>query len=293
MAPESGPKSVPAPGGRVRELARSTPGVPATDGDGVRMTRVIGSPQLDMLDPFLLLDAFESDRPQDYIGGFPSHPHRGFETVTYLLAGRMRHKDSAGNEGVIEPGGVQWMTAGRGIVHSEMPEQQDGLLMGFQLWVNLPARAKMSEPAYQEFPPDGVPVERRPDGAEIRVIAGTTSEGTAGVIRNEYVNPTYLDVSLPARASLTQAVDPADNSFVFLIDGELIVGQSAAPLERRHLGILGPGERIELRAGDSGARFLLVGARPLGEPVARGGPFVMNTREEILQAFDDYRHNRF
>src|SRR5210317_415529 len=169
---------------RVREVVTTTPGVPATDGDGVRMTRIIGSQELNMLDPFLLLDAFESDQPQDYIGGFPSHPHRGFETVTYLLAGRMRHKDSAGNEGVIEPGGVQWMTAGKGIIHSEMPEQEDGLLMGFQLWVNLPASAKMSTPAYQEFPPQGVPLEQRDNGTRIRVISGTTSEGTRGPIQN-------------------------------------------------------------------------------------------------------------
>jgi len=278
--------------GKIRELVTTTPGMPATDGDGVRMTRVIGSQELNMLDPFLLLDAFESDQPRDYIGGFPSHPHRGFETVTYLLAGRMRHKDNAGNEGVIEPGGVQWMTAGRGIVHSEMPEQENGLLMGFQLWVNLPARAKMSEPGYQEYPPSETPLEVRENGVEIRVIAGTTAAGTSGVVKNEFVRPTYLDVSLPAGQSFEQAVDAGDNTFLFVIDGELEIGEQKASLGQRMLGILGKGDAVQLSAA-SGARFLLVSAQPLNEPVARGGPFVMNTKEEIMQAFEDYRHNRF
>ena len=276
-----------------RDVLTTTVGVPATDGDGVRMTRIIGSPELDMLDPFLLLDCFESDQPQDYIGGFPSHPHRGFETVTYLLAGRMRHKDSAGNEGVIEPGGVQWMTAGRGIVHSEMPEQDNGLLKGFQLWVNLPARAKMAEPGYQEFSPAQTPLETREDGTEIRVIAGRTGRGTEGAVRNEFVRPTYLDVSLPAGRSFEQVVDVDDNAFLFIVNGELEVGENGARLGQRTLGILGAGECIAVTAGSSDTRFLLVSARPIGEPVARGGPFVMNTRQEILQAFDDYRHNRF
>jgi redox-sensitive bicupin YhaK (pirin superfamily) len=276
----------------VREIAATTPGMPASDGAGVRMTRIIGTPELNLLDPFLLLDCFESDRPQDYIGGFPSHPHRGFETVTYLLAGRMRHKDNAGNEGVIEPGGVQWMTAGRGIVHSEMPEQEDGLLRGFQLWVNLPARAKMTAPGYQEYPPSGVPLEEREDGTRVRVIAGATSEGTRGVVRNDWVKPTYLDVELPAGAEFEQQVGTDDNAFLFVIEGELAVGDGREPLQHRMLGILGAGDTV--RVGSvGGARFLLVSAQPLREPVARGGPFVMNTREEVLQAFDDYQHNRF
>jgi redox-sensitive bicupin YhaK (pirin superfamily) len=277
----------------IRKLVSTTPGMPATDGDGVKMTRVIGSQELNMLDPFLLLDVFESDQPQDYIGGFPSHPHRGFETVTYLLAGRMRHQDSAGNEGVIEPGGVQWMTAGKGIVHSEMPEQENGLLMGFQLWVNLPARAKMSEPGYQEFPPSETPLEMRSNGTEIRVIAGITSEGTMGVVKNEFVHPTYLDVSLPAGQSFEQSVSAADSTFLFVIEGELNVDKQGTGLGRRMLGILGEGDRVRVQATSESTRFLLVSAQPLNEPVARGGPFVMNTKEEIVQAFDDYRHNRF
>jgi len=276
----------------IRELLSTTPGVPATDGDGVRMTRVIGSHELNMLDPFLLLDCFESDQPQDYIGGFPSHPHRGFETVTYLLAGRMRHKDNAGNEGVIEPGGVQWMTAGKGIVHSEMPEQENGLLMGFQLWVNLPARAKMSQPGYQEYPPSETPLEVRDNGTQVRVIAGTSSAGTHGVVKNEFVHPTYLDVLLPKGQSFEQPVDTRDNTFLFVIDGELEIGEQQAPLRTRRLGILGAGDGVKVYS-PSGARFLLVSAQPLNEPVARGGPFVMNSKEEIIQAFDDYKHNRF
>jgi redox-sensitive bicupin YhaK (pirin superfamily) len=284
--------STPSSGNGIRELAHVTPGMPASDGDGVRMTRIIGTPELNMLDPFLLLDAFGSDSPQDYIGGFPSHPHRGFETVTYLLAGRMRHKDNAGNEGVIEPGGVQWMTAGRGIVHSEMPEQENGLLMGFQLWVNLPARAKMTAPGYQEYPPAGVPLERREDGTEVRVVAGTTSEGTVGAVRNEWVTPTYLDVTLPAGLDFEQAVGAGDNAFLYVIEGEVAVGERRQGLAHRTLGILGPGDRVQV-SSPSGGRFLLVSAQPLNEPVARGGPFVMNTREEVNQAFDDYRHNRF
>jgi redox-sensitive bicupin YhaK (pirin superfamily) len=280
------------PSPATRELAHVTRGVPASDGDGVRMTRIIGTPELNMLDPFLLLDAFGSDQPQDYIGGFPSHPHRGFETVTYLLAGRMRHKDNAGNEGVIEPGGVQWMTAGRGIVHSEMPEQENGLLMGFQLWVNLPARAKMTAPGYQEYPPAGVPLEVREDGTQVRVVAGTTSAGTTGAVRNDWVTPTYLDVTLPEGLEFEQSVGAGDNSFIYLIEGDLQVGEQGKPLAPRTLGILGAGSRVSVRTA-GGARFLLVSAQPLNEPVARGGPFVMNTREEITQAFDDYRHNRF
>ena len=277
----------------IREAVMTTAGVPASDGAGVRLTRIVGGPQLDLLDPFLLLDCFESDRPEDYIGGFPSHPHRGFETVTYLLAGRMRHKDNAGNEGVIEPGGVQWMTAGRGIVHSEMPEQENGLLMGFQLWVNLPARAKMTAPGYQEFGPDRVPLERREDGTTVRVIAGTTAEGTRGAVNNEYVEPTYLDVTLPPGALFEQAVGAADSAFLYAIEGALEVGQAGSALPPRTLAVLGPGDQVLARAGDNGARFLLVAARPLHEPVARGGPFVMNTRDEVLRAFDDFRNNRF
>ncbi len=278
---------------QVRELQTTTAGQPASDGAGVKLTRIIGTQALNVLDPFLLLDAFESDRPDDYIGGFPSHPHRGFETVTYLLAGRMRHKDNAGNEGVIEPGGVQWMTAGRGIVHSEMPEQEDGLLMGFQLWVNLPALAKMSSPGYQEFPPAKVPLETRANGTTIRVISGTTDEGTRGPVENSYVNPVYMDITLPAGQSFEQTVAAGSNTFIFVIEGGLLVGGNRKLLGQRNLGILGAGDHVAVMAEERKTRFLLVSGQPLGEPIARGGPFVMNTREELQQAFEDYQGGRF
>ena len=275
-----------------RELLQTTSGIAASDGDGVKLTRIIGSQELNVLDPFLLLDAFESDNPHDYIGGFPSHPHRGFETVTYLLAGRMRHKDNAGNEGVIEPGGVQWMTAGKGIVHSEMPEQENGLLMGFQLWVNLPAAAKMSEPAYQEFSPDRVPLEQRQNGTLVRVISGTTSEGTRGPVQNSYVKPTYMDVTLPAGADFEQVVGASDNAFIFVTEGNLLIGDSRQHLGHRELGILGEGDQITVSA-NAAVRFLLVAGQPLNEPIARGGPFVMNTKAEVMQAFTDYQNGQF
>lgn len=274
-----------------RQLLHSISGIAASDGDGVRLTRIIGSPQLNMFDPFLLLDTFESDNPDDYIGGFPSHPHRGFETVTYLLNGRMRHKDSAGHEGVIEPGGVQWMTAGRGIVHSEMPEQDNGLLKGFQLWVNLPANAKMSEPAYQEFPPHLTPLERREDGSLVRVISGTTEQGTTGPVNNDYTLPLYLDVQLTAGAEFRQAIDVSHNAFIYVIEGQLSVGNRV--VSEKQLGLLSDGTHVQLLATTQPARFLLVAGRPLNEPVARGGPFVMNTKAEVMQAFQDYNNGNF
>jgi len=271
-----------------REVSRIIAGVPATDGAGVELTRVIGSSELNMLDPFLLLDRFASDEPSDYIAGFPPHPHRGFETVTYLLHGRMRHKDSAGHEGVIEAGGVQWMTAGRGVIHSEMPEQKDGLLAGFQLWINLPAANKMRPASYQEYGRDRIPVERRGDDAEVRVVAGTTSHGTRGPVIQPLTDPLYLDVSLPAKGLFAETMPEGHNAFVFLIEGGASIGEQV--LEPEQLAILTDGEAVSMTAGDRGARFLLVAGRPLREPVARGGPFVMNTRDEIQQAFDDYNN---
>ena len=275
-----------------RELRTLTSGQPVSDGDGVKMTRVIGTPELNMLDPFLLFDAFETDQAQDYIGGFPDHPHRGFETVTYLLAGRMRHKDSAGHEGVIEAGGVQWMTAGKGIIHSEMPEQKDGLLQGFQLWVNLPASEKMQAPAYQEFPAHKITVEHLDNGAEVRVIAGSTNNGTTGPVINQYVNPIYMDVLLPKGQTFEQAVGADDNVFIFVINGELSVGDSMRKINRHQMGVLHDGDQVVVTANEE-SRFLLAAACPLNEPVARGGPFVMNTKAEVLQAFEDFKQNKF
>ena len=279
-----------------RYVSRVIRGMPATDGAGVELTRVIGQPALPMLDPFLMLDAFRSDKPGDYIAGFPPHPHRGFETVSYLLAGRMRHEDNAGHAGVIEPGGVQWMTAGRGIVHSEMPEQEAGLLEGFQLWVNLPATHKMDPPAYQEHSVDTIPEERRDNGVRIRVIAGETSLRTHGPIDQPLTEPLYLDVALPVGQALHEQLPAHHNAFVYVIDGDVNAEDADGgqlSLRRDELGVLSHGESVSLAAGEQDARFLLIAGRPLNEPVARGGPFVMNTEAEIRQAFDDYESGRF
>ena len=279
-----------------RTLLKAIPGTATADGAGVKLTRLIGTAELDMLDPFLLLDCFESDQSEDYIGGFPEHPHRGFETVTYLLNGKMRHKDSAGNEGIIEPGGVQWMTAGRGILHSEMPEQVQGLMKGFQLWVNLPAKAKMIAPAYQEYSPDSVPVEQHENGSQIAVIAGKTDLGTTGPVLNPYTSPTYLDITLSESAMLQQTLPATHNAFIYMIEGELSIGdanQAEQRLSAKTLGLLSQGEQVEFKATSKGARFLLIAGEPLNEPVARGGPFVMNTKAEIVQAFADFHAGRF
>lgn len=279
-----------------RAVTRVIRGIPATDGAGVELTRVIAQPALPMLDPFLLLDAFRSDRPGDYIAGFPPHPHRGFETVTYLLAGRMRHKDNAGHEGLIEPGGIQWMTAGRGIVHSEMPEQQEGLLEGFQLWVNLPAAHKMDAPAYQEHPAAEIPKERRDDGVLVRVIAGQTSLGTRGPVTQPLTEPLYLDVELAPGARLSETLPTHHNAFAYVIGGTLHGADAdgnTVRMGRDDLAVLSHGDEVSLHAGSGGGRFLLVAGRPLNEPVARGGPFVMNNKAEIRQAFEDYDSGRF
>ncbi|MCB1864502.1 MAG: pirin family protein [Chromatiales bacterium] len=279
----------------LRPLIRVARGQAASDGDGVQLTRIIGTPELNAVDPFLLLDAFGTDRPADYIGGFPPHPHRGFETVTYLLAGRMRHRDNAGHEGVIEPGGIQWMTAGRGIVHSEMPEQDHGELAGFQLWVNLPAAHKMAAPAYREYTAEQIPTENR-DGISIRVISGTTAGGITGPVRNVVTEPLYLDVTLEADAPYEEPIADGASVIAYLIRG---AASTAAAGERRRtltageLGVFGPGDGVSLTAGPDGARLLLIAARRIGEPIARGGPFVMNTRAEVEQAFADYRAGRF
>lgn len=278
-----------------RVLKQKFSGMPATDGAGVELMRIIGQPSLDMIDPFLLLDAFRSDNPDDYIAGFPAHPHRGFETVTYLLNGRMRHKDNAGHEGVIQAGDIQWMTAGKGIIHSEMPEQQDGLLEGFQLWVNLPSEHKMDEPFYQEYSADSIPVESR-DGAEVRVIAGITSSGTRGPVVQPLTQPLYLDVTIQPNQIFEEAVASGHNAFLYSIDGETLIADSndiTQSLSKDQLAILSDGDSVTVRAGDSGSRFLLISGKPLNEPVARSGPFVMNTQQEIRQAITDYHSGKF
>jgi redox-sensitive bicupin YhaK (pirin superfamily) len=280
----------------MRRVSRIVKGMPATDGAGVELTRVIGQPVLPMLDPFLLLDAFRSDKPEDYIAGFPPHPHRGFETVTYLLAGRMRHKDNAGHEGVIEPGGIQWMTAGKGIVHSEMPEQENGMLEGFQLWINLPASHKMDTAAYQEYPAEQIPLESRQAGIEVRVISGVTSKGTKGPVVQPLTEPLYLDVLVPAGQNYFEALPEAHNAFIYVIHGSVSLENEAGEtisLGRDDLGVLTQGDAVSLQAGQEDARFLVVAGKPLREPVARGGPFVMNTKAEVQQAFEDYKQGEF
>jgi redox-sensitive bicupin YhaK (pirin superfamily) len=269
-----------------------------SDGAGVRLTRYIASPELDMFDPFLLLDAFRSDDPDDYIAGFPPHPHRGFETVTYLLDGTMRHKDSAGHEGVIHPGGVQWMTAGSGIEHSEMPEQAQGLLYGFQLWVNLPAARKMAPPRYQEFEPQEIPLEHRGDGVEVKVIAGTTLHGTTGAVTDIAAAPIYLDVTLPVGTTFHEVIPKGHNAFIYAIGGPVNIhghGKTTA-VATDSMALLDSGERLEVTGDPTGSvavRFLLIAGRPFNEPVARYGPFVMNSEAEIQQAFADYRAGKF
>jgi len=278
-----------------RTVEKVISGQATSDGAGVQLVRMIGQPQLMELDPFLLLDAFRSNNPDDYIAGFPAHPHRGFETVTYLLNGRMRHRDNAGNEGVIEPGGIQWMTAGRGIVHSEMPEQQDGMLAGFQLWINLPASHKMTAPAYQEHNLSEIPLERR-DGTQIRVISGTTADGTSGPASQPLTDPLYLDVLLPPGAVFEEPLNAQHNAFIQVINGAVSLlanDQSRVNLGRDQLAVLSKGDKVIVHNRDQESRFLLVAARPLNESVARAGPFVMNTEAELRQAFSDYQRGEF
>jgi quercetin 2,3-dioxygenase len=274
-----------------RTVLRTVQGMPTSDGAGVRLTRVIGQPRLDALDPFLMLDEFGTDRPEDYIAGFPDHPHRGFETVTYMLDGRMRHRDNHGHEGVLVPGSVQWMTAGRGIVHSEMPEQEQGRMRGFQLWLNLPARDKMTAPKYQEFGPEKIPQLAPAAGVGVKVIAGRVGD-TTGPIVQPATDPIYLDVTLDAAARFEQSLPMAHAAFVYVYEGELRVGAGAA-IAAPELAVLGPGTTVVLEGRAPRSRAILVAGRPLNEPVARYGPFVMNTREEIMQAVEDLRQGRF
>lgn len=279
-----------------RSVSKVVSGMPTSDGAGVSLTRMIGTPELDMVDPFLLLDSIESDKAGDYIAGFPSHPHRGFETVTYILAGKMRHKDSTGREGVIEAGGVQWMTAGRGIIHSEMPEQTDGLLHGFQLWVNLPGEHKMASARYREFSGNEIPVEQR-GNVSVRVVTGETESGTRGPVDEVVTDPLFLDVELPAGAAFSEAIADTHGAFVYVIAGAVTVIASDssrdAPIGARSLGVLTDGSRVSLVAGSDGAHLLFVAGLRLDEPVARYGPFVMNTQAELMQAALDYQSGRF
>ena len=277
----------------IKEIQHISKGMPTSDVAGVKMNRLIGTPEIDMLDPFLMLDYFGTENPDDYISGFPSHPHRGFETMTYMIAGHMRHEDNHGNSGLLKPGGIQWMTAGKGIVHSEMPEQVSGEMRGFQLWINLPSYAKMTPAGYQDYEPESVPVETAADGSQTRVIVGKTDQGTVGPVVNNFVHPLFMDVHLKPDQTWSQTVNAADNSFMYVIDGELSVGEQKRALGQGSLAILTAGETISLQAKSKASRFIVGSALPINEPIARHGPFVMNTQAEIKQAFEDFRQGRF
>lgn len=282
---------------KTRTLQQIIPAVPTADGAGVRLRRSLGRTPVLRLDPFLMLDAFSSENPDDYIAGFPPHPHRGFETVTYMLEGQFVHEDDAGHRGVLRSGGVQWMTAGRGIVHSEMPQQEQGRMRGFQLWINLPAREKMKPAAYRNVQAEEIPVMSLPGEGRVRVVAGMGKSGADtfhGPIRGLATDPLFLDVHLPAEAPFDHPVTAGHNALVYVYEGGLHVGDDRnavlRPVRTHEAGVLAKGDRVRVRAGPDGVDFLLLAARPLGEPVVQYGPFVMNTREEIEQALHDYRY---
>jgi len=282
---------------QARGLERLVRGQDTSDGAGVKLKRVLTHDLQQRLDPFLMLDAFGSDKPGDYIAGFPDHPHRGFETVTYMIAGRMRHRDSRGHEGLLENGGVQWMTAGRGLVHSEMPEQEEGVMEGFQLWLNLPSQRKMCDPWYRDIPSSEIPEAHLPGGLRVRVIAGVCA-GVAGAISRDQTEPLYLDMHFDGAndaAALSHALPAHHNALVYPYRGALVVcgatGSQSVP--QAHMGVLrNEGDGLVLRAA-SGTRAIVIAGQPLKEPIAQYGPFVMNTREELMQAVDDFRAGKF
>jgi len=277
---------------RPRSVERLIAGQPTSDGAGVKLTRVLTQPLQRRLDPFLMLDAFGTDNPQDYIGGFPDHPHRGFETVTYMIAGRMRHRDSAGHEGLLQNGGVQWMTAGRGVIHSELPEQEDGRMEGFQLWLNLAAKDKLRAPWYRDIQSADIPEFTTADGVKVHAIAGR-SHGVEAAMQRDVTEPLYLDLELPAGASFTQSLASSHNAFVYVYRGGISIGDADVPLQRMAILRNDPdSDGVVLRAR-AASRVLLIAGKPLGEPIAQHGPFVMNTNEEIFQAVRDYQSGSF
>ena len=267
----------------VRQIKQIVQGIKTSDGAGVNLTRIIGSPELDMLDPFLLFDEFGSEDPDDYIAGFPSHPHRGFETITYMLNGKFRHKDSAGNEGYITDGSVQWMTAGRGVIHSEMPEQTEGLARGFQLWLNLPRDKKMIDPAYND-----IPVEKIPQvdfgGGQAKIIAGQFM-GITGPGK-PHTGMLYHDIYLDENAHFEMPVEDGWNVFIYVYEGSVMLDRTVS---KGMLAVFDQSGDLKFQSGKENTQFIVVAGEPLDEPVARGGPFVMNTREEVMQAFEDYQ----
>ncbi|MDQ1922480.1 pirin family protein [Massilia pseudoviolaceinigra] len=277
---------------RPRAVERLINGQFVTDGAGVKINRVLTQNLQRRLDPFLMLDAFGSDKPGDYIAGFPEHPHRGFETISYMITGSMRHRDSAGNEGLITDGGVQWMTAGRGVAHSEMPEQTDGMMEGFQLWLNLPASDKMTAPWYRDIANTEIPRFTTGAGVTVQVIAGA-SHGVQGAMQRAGTEPLYLDIELPANASFEQLLPPGHNAFVYVFRGQVLIDEKPVPVSRMAILANDPradGVRI-MAAQDS--RLILIAGRPLNEPIAQYGPFVMNTQAEVFQAVEDFRAGRF
>ena len=277
---------------RSRGVERLVNGQFVMDGAGVKINRVLTGPLQRRLDPFLMLDAFGSDKAGDYIAGFPEHPHRGFETVTYMLHGRMRHRDSAGNEGLVTDGGVQWMTAGRGVIHSEMPEQTEGLMEGFQLWLNLPGQDKMMAPWYRDIPAEEVPRFTGADGVTVGVIAGET-HGVRGAVQREHTLPLYLDIAIPAGVTWEQPIPQGHNAFFYVYRGEVVVdGKGVARTRMAILDNAAGADGVRIKALEP-TRLILLAGRPLGEPIAQHGPFVMNTTEELYQAFDDFRAGRF
>ncbi|PRD70227.1 hypothetical protein C6P61_01885 [Malikia spinosa] len=285
MTPNATPSTVVS---QPRRIERLIVGRPTSDGAGVKLTRVLTQDLQRRLDPFLMLDAFGSENPDDYIAGFPNHPHRGFETVTYMIAGRMLHRDSAGHEGLLQNGDVQWMTAGSGLIHSEIPQQEAGVMEGFQLWLNLPARDKMNPPWYRDIAHAELPQFTTPEGVAVTVIAGE-SHGVTGAVTREATAPTYLDLHLPAGTRFEQALPASHNAFVYVYRGAVSLGGQAVPVQRMAILANEPGaDGVRIEASED-ARVLLIAGQPLGEPIAQYGPFVMNTEAEIYQAIQDFR----
>jgi redox-sensitive bicupin YhaK (pirin superfamily) len=275
-----------------RSIERLVAGVETSDGAGVKLTRVLTQPLQRRLDPFLMLDAFGSDDPDDYIAGFPDHPHRGFETVTYMIAGRMLHRDSAGHEGLLENGGVQWMTAGRGVIHSEIPQQEEGVMEGFQLWLNLPSHDKLCDPWYRDFTAQDLPRFETACGVRVTVIAGQ-SHGVSGAVQRAHTEPLYLDIHLPPSARFEQAIPAGHNALVYVYRGAVrIAGEAVGTRRMAILSQNSAADGVIIDAGSEPARLLLIAGRPLNEPIAQYGPFVMNTQQELHQAVADFRSGR-
>ncbi len=274
-----------------RTIERSVRGMKTSDGAGVKLTRVIGTPLMRRIDPFLMLDEFGSDEPTDYLAGFPDHPHRGFETITYMVAGRFRHKDNKGHEGLLETGGAQWMTAGRGLVHSEMPEQKEGRVAGFQLWLNLPAKDKMCEPSYRDVQAGEIPKAELGGGAEARVLAGKVGD-VVGPIAGRATEPLYVDLVLPAGTSAVLPIPKGHAGFLYPFEGDVVVGENRE-LARGELGVLTDGDEVRIIANKGPARVLVVAGKPLNEPVVQYGPFVMTTMDEVQQAVLDFQAGKF